>query len=100
MRARRGWVLVTAVVVALALVAGGVLFLRERAARERREAVQAADAFLTAWQEKRYDDMDALTAGDDAPGDAYRRTDERLQAESVGVVRGALAEDGDSVPVR
>ena len=99
MRGRRGWVLVTAVVVALSLVAGGVLFLRERAARERREAAEAAQSFVTAWQERRYDDMDALTGDGDAPGDAYRRTDERLQVEAVEAVPGPLAEDGDSVPV-
>lgn len=98
MRGRRGWTAGVAVLVVLALVAGGVLVLRERAARERREAVAAATAFLTAWQERRYDDLDALTAGADAPGDAYRRTDERLQVETVEATAGELSQNGSTVP--
>ena len=98
MRGRRGWIAGTAAVVVLALVAGGVLVLRERAARERREAAAAAEAFLRAWQERRYDDLDALTAGADAPGDAYRRTDERLLVEQVELSPGGLSEDGHTVP--
>ena len=98
MRGRRGWVAATAVLVVVALVAGTVVLLRERAARERREAAQAAARFLAAWSERRYDDMDALTAGADAPGDAYRRTDERLQATAVRTTSGPLADDGRTVP--
>lgn len=94
----RGRWAVVAVVVVLALVAGGVLMWRERAAQDRREAARAAASFLTAWQERRYDDMDALTAGADAPGDAYRRTDERLQVESVEAVPGPVSGDGSTVP--
>lgn len=98
MRGRRGWIAGTAIVVVLALVAGTVLFLRERAARDRREASQAAASFLAAWQEGRYDDLDTLTAGADAPGDAFRRTDERLQVEAVEARPGPLSEDGRTVP--
>ena len=99
MRGRRGWIVGTALVVVVALVAGGVLYLRERAAREQREATAAATAFLAAWQEKRYDDMDPLTAGGDAPGDAYRRTDERLGVASVEAVAGELSDDERRLPV-
>ena len=98
MRGRRGWVAGTAVLVVLALVAGVVVLLRERAARERREAAQAAERFLSAWEERRYADMDALTAGGDTPGDVYRRTDERLQATAVRTKPGPLSEDGRTVP--
>jgi type II secretory pathway pseudopilin PulG len=87
-----------AVLLVLALVGGAVVVLRERAARERREAAQAASAFLAAWQERRYDDLDALTSGADAPGDAYARTDERLQVEAVDARPGPLSEDGRTVP--
>jgi hypothetical protein len=97
-RGRRGWIAVTAVVVVVALVAGGVLLLRERAARERREAAAAAAAFLTAWSERRYQDMDRLAAGADAPGDVYQGTDERLLVEAVETRPGPLTEDGGAVP--
>lgn len=99
MRGRRGWLAGIAVLLVVALVGGVVAVQRQREARERREARQAATDFLAAWQERRYDDLDALTAGTDAPGDAYRRTDERLQVESLDAVAGPLAEDGSSVPV-
>jgi cell division protein FtsI/penicillin-binding protein 2 len=100
-RGRRwvGLVAVAVVVAVLGLVGGGVLWVRERAERERQEAAAAASRFLAAWQERRYDDMDPLTAGTDAPGDAYRRTDERLQVEQVEAVPGPLSEDGRRVPV-
>jgi hypothetical protein len=96
---RRGWwVAGTAVLVVLALVAGTLLWLRAREARQREQALGAATAFLAAWSEQRYDDLDGLTAGADAPGDAYRRTDERLQVEAVQAVPGPLSEDGRTVP--
>jgi hypothetical protein len=87
-----------AAVVVLALVAGTAVWLRERAEQRRREALAAATAFLAAWSERRYEDLDALTAGSDAPGDAYRRTDERLLVEEVRTTTGPLSEDGGTVP--
>lgn len=94
----RWWFAGTAVAAVVVLLAAGVVLLRERAARERQEAAEVAASFLTAWTERRYDDMDALTAGADAPGDAYRRTDERLQVASVTALPGPLSEDGRTVP--
>lgn len=85
--------------VVVALVAGTVVLLREREQERRRQALAAATAFLAAWSEQRYDDLDALTAGTDAPGDAYRRTDERLLVEEVRTAPGPLSEDGGTVPV-
>lgn len=98
MRGRRGWVAGVSVLVVLALVAGTVQFLRVRAERERREATAVAVRFLDAWQERRYADLDPLTAGADAPSDAFVRTDERLQVESVETTPGRLSEQGRTLP--
>jgi cell division protein FtsI/penicillin-binding protein 2 len=95
---RRGWTALVSLAVVLALVAAGVVLLRERAEQRRRDAVAAGTAFLTAWQERRYADMDALAAAGDAPGDAYRRTDERLLVQRVDVRPGPLSEEGDRLP--
>ena len=95
---RRGWTVLLSLGLVIALVAGGVLVLRERAEQRRRDALAAGTAFLTAWSEQRYADMDAVTAGGDAPADAYRRTDERLLVQQVVVRPGPLSEDGDELP--
>ncbi len=91
-----------AVGVVLALVGGGVatadvLAERERQA-DRRDATQVAQRWLEAWQQGRYAAVDPLTAGADAPGDALRRTDERLQLTSKSLVPQPLSADGRTVP--
>lgn len=88
---------------AVVLVGGGVLVLRERAARElardRQEATAAAGQFLQAWTDRSYPRMTELVAsGADDPGSAYRRTDERLDTTAVQTVPGPLSADGRRVP--
>jgi cell division protein FtsI/penicillin-binding protein 2 len=85
-------------VVVLALVAGGIVAVKVRAAHQRRDALAAATQFLRAWQDKRYADLDRLAVAGTAPSAVYRSTDDRLKVDSKQVQAGRLAGDGRTVP--
>ena len=95
---------VAAVVLAVLVVAGGVGAValdrvqERRVAQDRAEAQAAASAWLAAWEVADWPRVDRLTADTDAPGDALRRTDERLQVSSKDLVPGALDAAGTTVP--
>lgn len=100
---RKGAKAAIAAGVAVILVVGGVLVVRERAARElaqdRRDALATAQQFLRAWTDKQYPRMTELTAGaTDDPGSAYQRTDERLKVTAAQALPGPLSPDGRTVP--
>ncbi len=82
---------------AMAAEADAALRAREPA-DDRRAATAVAAAWLGAWQDGRYDDVNPLTAGADAPADALRRMDERLQTKARRLAPGALSPDGSEVP--
>ena len=100
---RRRW---TTAVVALALLlvtgAGGAVALdrveEQRLAQDRVDAQDAAKRWLAAWEAADWPQVDRLTADADAPGDALRRTDERLQVSSKDLVADALDAAGSTVP--
>lgn len=89
-------------VVAVAVVGGavvGTLVYRERERQaDRREASAVAAAWLRAWQDGSYADVDPLTSASDAPSGALQRTDERLQTANKRLVPGPLSADGRTVP--
>ena len=95
---------VAAVVLAvlLAVGGGGALALdrvqERRLAQDRAQAQAAASAWLAAWEVGDWRRVDRLTADADAPGDALRRTDERLQVRTKDLVPGALDAAGTTVP--
>jgi hypothetical protein len=103
--ARSGrWRTVAAAAVAVLLLAGGggALALdrlqERRLAQDRAEAQDAASVWLAAWEEADWPAVDRLTAATDAPADALRRTDERLQVSSKSFVPGPLDGAGTTVP--
>ena len=101
--ARPRWAL-TLVVVAVLLVTGGGGALAldrvqdRRLVQDRAQAQAAASAWLAAWEAADWSQVDRLTADVDAPGDALRRTDERLQVSGKDLVPGALDAAGTTVP--
>ncbi len=100
---RRRWTTAAvAVVVLLVAGSGGAVALdrvqERRLAQERAGAQAAAQAWLAAWEGADWSGVDRLTADADAPGDALRRTDERLQVRSKDLVAGALDAAGTTVP--
>lgn len=94
---KRWWWVAIAVTLVLALAVGSVVVLRGREAERRRKATDVAVSFLTAWQERRYDDLNAITAGTDA-GPAVRSSDDRLQVTAVRTVPGTLSADATELP--
>ena len=100
---RRPWKALAGAVTVLVLAgACGALALdrvtERRLAQDRAEAQQVASAWLAAWEAADWPRVDRLTADADAPGDALRRTDERLQVSSKDLVPGALDASGTTVP--
>lgn len=97
---------VIAVLVVLALIAGGGAYglklrsdhAKEAKARDRRAALAAATGWLQDWQDRAYADVDLLTSARDAPGDALKRTDQRLQITRKVLTPGVLSVDGTQVP--
>lgn len=89
-------------IVVVALAAGGTVLVQHRAAsaraKDRREALAVGQRFLADWGARRYDDMSALTAGGDLPGEVFSKLDTRLKTSKVSVVPGALAADGKHLP--
>lgn len=96
----RKWLAVLGVLTVL--VSTSVVFLHERAerqrARDRHDALAAATQFLGAWSAKRYDEMGAGTVEDPDAGASFRNLEARLQATRVRVVPGRLSTDGRSLP--
>ena len=98
------WRTVAAASVAVLLVAGGGgafaldRVQERRLAQDRAAAQDAASDWLAAWASADWPAVDRLTGGTDAPGDALRRTDERLQVSSRSLVPGALDASGTTVP--
>ena len=91
----------TLVVVASGCVGGAAALDRvqeRRQAEDRQQARRAASAWLSAWQDQDWRAVDRLTAGPDAPGDALRRTDERLQVKDKQLVPGRLDAAGTALP--
>ena len=102
-RSRRPWRALAVVVTVLVLAGAGGAFALDRVserrlAQDRAAAQAAASAWLAAWEAGDWPRVDRLTAGADAPGDALRRTDERLEVSSKDLVPGALDPAGTTVP--
>ena len=99
---RRRTTAAVAVVVLLVTGAGGAVALdrveERRLAQDRADAQDAASDWLAAWEAADWPRVDRLTADADAPADALRRTDERLQVSSKDLVPGALDAAGTTVP--
>lgn len=89
-------------IVVVALAVGGTVLVQHRVAtaraKDRREALAVGQRFLADWSAHRYDDMGAVTASGDAPGDVFTRLDARLKISQLSVVPGALAADGKHLP--
>lgn len=91
-----------AVAVLLVTGGGGAVALdrvqERRLAQDRADAHDAASGWLAAWETADWPAVDRLTAAADAPADALRRTDERLEVSSKSLVPGALDAAGTTVP--
>jgi hypothetical protein len=99
---RRGRAVAVAVTVLLLAGAGGAAALdrveERRLVQDRARAQAAASAWLAAWEAADWPRVDRLTADTDAPGDALRRTDERLQVSSKDLARAHSTQAGRTVP--
>lgn len=102
-RSRRPWRAVAVAVAVLVLVGAGGAFVLDQAAErrlagDRVRAHAAGSAWLAAWEAADWSRVDRLTADADAPGDALRRTDQRLEVSGKALTPGALDPAGSSMP--
>lgn len=101
-RVRKGWVWVAVAVTVVGGSTGAYAYLKDRAAKQRAAdraaATQVATDFLRAWEQRRYADLNALTAGVDDPAATYQQMDVRLGTTEVVTVPGPLNAAGDALP--
>ena len=102
-RSRRPWRVLAVVVTVLVIAGAGGAFALDRVterrlAEDRARAQAVAVAWLAAWEAGDWPQVDRLTAHADAPGDALRRTDERLEVSGKDLRAGALDPSGTTVP--
>lgn len=99
---RKGWVWAAVAVTVVGGATGSYAYLKDRAAKQRAAdraaATQVATDFLRAWEQRRYADLNTLTAGVDDPAATYQQMDARLKTTKVVAVPGPLNATGDAVP--